>query len=297
MSDSAAEGKFVKKQKGSAKETIIVVIEALILALVIRTFLFQPFTIPSGSMRPTLYVGDYLLTAKYAYGYSHFSIPLSPDLFSGRIWGAEPKRGDIAVFRNPNDNKTDFIKRVVGLPGDRLQMQNGVLYINDKAVPRVKIGETTNIDAIGCIPPDPTGRTILLTAPPAGVGEKCNIQAGQHLFDPQQDHPVAVYRETLPNGVSYNSFDIYPMGYLDNTCVFEVPQGYYFMMGDNRDNSDDSRASVGYVPAENLVGRANLIFFSIADEKPAWQIWQWPAHVRWSRLFSFVWTIKNVPEK
>jgi len=285
-----------RKQKGGPKETIIVIIEALILAMLIRSFLFQPFVIPSGSMRPTLYVGDYLLAAKYAYGYSRYSIPFAPDLFSGRIWAGEPKRGDIIVFRNPADPSADFIKRVVGLPGDKVQMQSGVLYLNGQAVPRVKIGETSNVDAIGCIPPDPSGMSFA-AAPNAGPGELCDINHGQRLFDPGQDKPVGVYRETLPNGVSYNSFDIYPMGYLDNTRLFEVPAGHYFMMGDNRDNSDDSRDAVGMVPFENLVGRANLIFFSIDDNISAWRIWQWPAHLRWGRLFSFVWTIQDVPER
>lgn len=296
MEDNSAPAPAEGKQKGGVKETIIVVIEALLIAMLIRAFLFQPFTIPSGSMRPTLYVGDYLLTAKYAYGYSHYSLPFSPNLFSGRIWSAEPKRGDIVVFRNPNDTGTDFIKRVIGLPGDTVQMQNGIIYLNGQPVPRVKIGETANIDAVGCIPPDPSGRTVIAAAPD-GIGEACDSGRGQHLFDPAQDRPVGVYRETLPNGVSYNSFDIYPLGYLDNTRLFEVPQGYYFMMGDNRDNSDDSRESVGYVPFENLIGRANLIFFSIDDETPAWKIWDWPRHVRWGRLMSFVWTVKNVPER
>ncbi|KAA6405513.1 signal peptidase I [Candidatus Tokpelaia sp.] len=284
-------------QKGSIKETFIVLIEALLLAFIIRSFLFQPFSIPSGSMRPTLYVGDYLLTAKYAYGYSHFSLPFSPPLFSGRLWSAEPQRGDIVVFRNPGDTNTDFIKRVIGLPGDKVQMQSGVLYLNGVAVPRVKIGETVNIDAVGCIPPDPNGRLVPPPAVPGSRGEICDTNHGQHLFNPQADRPVGIYRETLPNGVSYNTFDIYPFGYLDNTRLFEVPQGYYFMMGDNRDNSDDSRESVGYVPFENLIGRANLIFFSISDETSAWKIWDWPAHLRWQRLFSFVWTIKAVPAK
>lgn len=295
MVKSRAEPQTAKGRSGGIKETCIVLIEALVLAFAIRSLLFQPFTIPSGSMRPTLYVGDYLLTAKYAYGYSHFSLPFSPNLFSGRIWAAEPKRGDIAVFRNPSDPNTDFIKRVIGLPGDTVQMQNGVLYLNGKAVPKVKIGETTNIDAVGCIPPNPDGQFAPAAAVPAGSGEKCDIAHGQHLFNPEFDKPVGIYRETLPNGVSYNTFDIYPFGYLDNTRLFEVPPGYYFMMGDNRDNSDDSRESVGYVPFENLVGRANLLFFSISDETAAWKIWDWPAHLRRSRLFSFVWTIKAVP--
>jgi len=260
-----------KKKTGSTKEMVIVIIEALLLALVIRTFFFQPFTIPSGSMRPTLLVGDYLFVSKYAYGYSRFSLPLAPNLFSGRIWGAEPRRGDVVVFRHPDNTSLDYIKRVIGLPGDRVQMRAGALYINGTAVQRQKIGETRNVDMIGDIPP-----------------------AGRQ-FNPAADRPVSVYRETLPNKVSYNTFDIFPMGPGDNTRVYEVPPGHYFMMGDNRDNSLDSRFSLGYVPFENLVGRANLIFFSIGGDSSAWQLWRWPANIRWGRLFSFVQTVKAVP--
>jgi len=260
-----------KKKTGSTRETVIVIIEALLLALVIRTFLFQPFTIPSGSMRPTLLVGDYLFVSKYAYGYSHYSLPFSPNLFTGRIWATEPKRGDIVVFRHPHDTSLDYIKRVIGLPGDKVQMRGGELYINGTAVLRQKLGETRSVDMIGDIPP------------------------GGRLFNPAVDSPVSVYRETLDNNVSYNTFDILPMGSGDNTRVFEVPAGHYFMMGDNRDNSLDSRFEVGYVPFENLIGRANLIFFSIGGDSNAWQIWRWPANIRWGRLFSFVQAVKDVP--
>lgn len=272
MSKSSGQPMRGEKTTGSAKEMVIVIIEALLLALAIRTFLFQPFTIPSGSMRPTLLVGDYLFVSKYAYGYSRFSLPLALSLFSGRIWAAEPKRGDVVVFRHPADTSIDYIKRVIGLPGDKIQMRGGVIYINGAAVERRKVGETRNVDMIGDIPPS------------------------GNLFNPSVDRPVSIYRETLPNGVSYNTFSIMPMGPGDNTNVFEVPPGHYFMMGDNRDNSLDSRFSLGYVPFENLVGRANLIFFSIGGDSSAWQLWRWPANVRWGRLFSFVQTVENVPE-
>ncbi|RCL03386.1 MAG: signal peptidase I [Candidatus Tokpelaia sp. JSC161] len=252
------------QEKKTTKETLIVVIEALLLACVIRTFLFQPFTIPSGSMRPTLLVGDYLFVSKYAYGYSRFSFPFSPKFFSGRIWSAEPKRGDIVVFRHPENTSIDYIKRVIGLPGDKIQMRAGVLYINNLAVKRTKIAETKNVDLVGSIPPS---------------GE---------LFDSTRDLPVSVYRETLPNNISYNTFDILEEGPGDNTRVYQVPEGHYFMLGDNRDNSLDSRFSLGYIPFENLIGRANILFFSIGGDSSAWQIWRWPAYLRWERLFRFV---------
>ncbi|MDN2567147.1 signal peptidase I [Aquibium sp. A9E412] len=241
-----------KKQSGGLRETVSVIIQALLLALVIRTFLFQPFSIPSGSMRPTLLEGDYLFVTKWAYGYSRHSFPFSPPLFSGRIWGSEPERGDVAVFRFPPDPSLDYIKRVIGLPGDRIQMREGRLYINGEPVEREKIGEIDN--------PDIT----------------------------EVNRPVDVYRETLPNGVSYETLDLTPNALSDNTREYVVPEGHYFMMGDNRDNSTDSRFNVGYVPYENLVGRANIIFFSIAGGASPLEIWRWPTEMRPSRIFDFV---------
>ncbi|WP_315919536.1 signal peptidase I [Mesorhizobium sp. SP-1A] len=241
-----------QKKTGGLGETVSVIVQALVLALVIRTFLFQPFSIPSGSMRPTLLEGDYLFVTKWAYGYSRYSLPFGPDIFSGRIWSAEPKRGDVVVFKFPPNPSIDYIKRVVGLPGDRIQMKDGQLFINGTGVPREKVGQIDN--------PDIT----------------------------EVDRPVDVYRETLPNGVSYDTLDLTPNGIGDNTREFVVPEGHYFMMGDNRDNSSDSRFSVGYVPFENLVGRANVIFFSIAGGASPLEIWKWPTDMRPSRLLNFV---------
>jgi signal peptidase I len=240
----------VKRKEGGIAETARVIVHALVIALVIRTLLFQPFNIPSGSMQNTLLIGDYLFVSKFSYGYTHYSLPFSPPLFSGRIWSAAPQRGDVVVFRYPKDDSIDYIKRVIGLPGDRIQVVNEQVYINDEPVKRERIedGET-----------DEFGRTI----------------------------PVKRWRETLPNGVTYVALES-PRPNLDNTKVFEVPPGHYFMMGDNRDNSSDSRADVGYVPFENLIGRAQVIFFSIRGGEHAWEIWTWPWSVRWGRLLTLV---------
>jgi signal peptidase I len=240
------------KSEGGLGETIRVVIHALLIALVIRTFLFQPFNIPSGSMKATLLVGDYLFVSKYSYGFSHYSFPLSPPLFSGRIFGSYPTRGDVVVFRPPNDTSTDFIKRVIGLPGDHIQMKGGILYVNGTAVKR-----------------EPTDRC---DVPPAAAGGAV----------------LQSYWETLPNGVGHCIIEMGDDRALDNTEVFAVPPDAYFMMGDNRDNSADSRdpnSGVGYVPAENLVGRAQFIFYSTNGYAAWWEIWKWPFTVRYDRLF------------
>jgi signal peptidase I len=241
-----------QKKSGGLGETISVIVQALLLALVIRTFLFQPFSIPSGSMRPTLLEGDYLFVTKWAYGYSRYSFPFSPPIFSGRIWGSEPERGDVVVFKYPPDPSLDYIKRVIGLPGDRVQMRGGELYLNGEAVERELVGQIDNRDIT------------------------------------EMARPVDVYRETLPNGVSYDTLDLSPNSIGDNTREFVVPYGHYFMMGDNRDNSTDSRFSVGFVPEDHLVGRANIIFFSISGGASPLEIWRWPSEVRPSRLLTWV---------
>ncbi len=244
-----------KSEEGGIVETMKVVVQALLIALVVRTLFFQPFNIPSGSLIPTLLIGDYLFVSKYSYGYSKHSLPLSPDIFSGRIFGTEPKRGDIAVFKLPSDGSTDYIKRVIGLPGDRVQMVQGRLLINGQVVPREPAPKIRTRDAFG------------------------------------REVDVPTYKETLPGGVSHLIIERDgDTGYYDNTKEFLVPAGHYFMMGDNRDNSTDSRVGkdeggVGPVPLENFVGRAEIIFFSVEEGDAAWQFWKWPWSVRWSRLF------------
>ncbi|MDH4384641.1 MAG: signal peptidase I [Caulobacter sp.] len=242
---------------------------ALLIALVLRVFLFQPFTIPSDSMEPNLLHGDYIIVSKWSYGYSRHSIPLSPPLFKGRILGAEPKRGDIIVFKLPADNKTDYIKRLIGLPGDRIQVRGGVLYVNEKPVPRVQMTRNDLLDM-----------------------DRLRQQ------------------ETSLDSKRYVTYGGAPYGYVNNTGVFLVPQGHYFFMGDNRDNSLDSRVEpnfanprqggVGFVPAENLVGKAEIILLSWYPPAGPYDIdqghegaslfkpWTWFTEARPSRFFNLL---------
>jgi len=232
-----------KRKSGGPGELVRVVVQALLIALVFRVVLFQPFSIPSGSMKGTLLIGDYLFVSQFSYGYSRYSLPFSPPLFSGRIFASQPQRGDVIVFRLPTDETKDYIKRLIGLPGDRIQMIGGLLHINGTPVKRERISD---------------------------------------FIDDETGASVRRWRETLPNGVSYETLDLYDNGDLDNTQEYVVPLGHYFMMGDNRDDSADSRFW-GFLPVAYVKGRAMTIYFSYdPDATGAASLL---TSIRWGRLF------------
>jgi signal peptidase I len=228
---------------------------AVVLALLVRTFAFEPFNIPSGSMKPTLEIGDYLFVYKPAYGYSRYSFPFGILPFEGRFatGNRAPQRGDVIVFKLPSNPSVDYIKRVVGLPGERIRMMNGILHINGKAVERTPVGLRR---------------------------------------DEESGVPTAMmeYIQTLPGGAMFSIYEEGDDRDLDNTDEFIVPEGHYFMMGDNRDNSQDSRVQslVGFVPVENMVGKASFLFFSTNGKARIYEFWKWPLTIRYSRLFNSV---------
>lgn len=234
-----------KKQETHQRESLFrTLLVAFALALFVRSFFFEPFHIPSSSMKPGLLIGDYIFVSKFSYGYSRYSFPLGLNIFEDRIFESEPKRGDVAVFRLPENPRINYIKRIIGLPGDTIQVRDGVLFINEKEVEKDQDG----------------------------------------YFREDDFEPVAQFVETLPNERKITVLDETTTPQ-DTTGIYQVPADHYFMMGDNRDNSQDSRFldHVGYVPKANLIGKANVIFFS--NRKPTWQIWNWPNSIRFNRIF------------
>ena len=235
----------------SIYDNIKTIIGALIIAIIIRSFIFQPFYIPSSSMEPTLLIGDRIFVSKYTYGFSKHSFPFSPSVFSERIFYKKPKQGDLIVFKTPADNRTDYIKRLIGLPGDEIQFKEGNIFINGKEIARKKINST---DLVRC------GKFSL---------------------------KVNAYEEILPNGRKHIA--VYNQaGTLQNTAKFKVPENHFFLLGDNRDCSKDSRylESVGYVNFVNLVGKAQIIFFSNDTVKGSlFKFWNLKNSFRFDRLF------------
>ena len=275
MSDTAAEEpQPATKKRESTWETMRSLLIIFVVAVLLRSLVAAPFSIPSESMLPRLLVGDYLFVAKWPYGWSRHSFPYSLAPISGRIWGADPARGDVVVFKNPADNKTDYIKRLIGLPGDLIQMRHGQLFLNGVAVPKVRVADFVE---------------------PVTPNSPCNPLPGTavRLETAANGQKVCRYprfRETLPNGKSYDVLDIADMEGADDTQVYIVPEGHYFMMGDNRDRSADSRfpaqagGAIGMVPAENLVGRAMITFWS-TDGSASWlRPWTWLTAARWHRI-------------
>ena len=260
-----APGLKAARAAGGLRETGRTVVYAILIAIAIRTFAYEPFNIPSGSMIPTLLIGDYLFVSKFSYGYSRYSLPFGVPLIPGRVFYRQPERGDVVVFKQPANPSVDFIKRVVGLPGDKVQVIRGTVYIND--VPLKRVRTDNYVDGEGYVPvvreqfietfPNGVSHPILLAGSPAQPAQRC-------------DDPLSYSPD------------------VENTCPFIVPPDHYFMMGDNRDNSSDSRvrdSGVGMVPKENLVGHAQFIFFSSDGTASWWEIWKWPFAIRYDRLF------------
>ena len=242
-----------RRTREKPADTLRTVLGAVLLALVFRSFIYQPFSIPSGSMVPTLLVGDYVFVAKFAYGFNRYSLPFWAPPIGGRLFGRLPTRGDVAVFRLPADPDQDYIKRIVGLPGDQVQMIGGVLNINGNPVQREPMADLVVDD----------GETKLA---------------------------FRRFAETLPTGTAHEIMQEKDDGPLDDTSLYVVPEGHVFAMGDNREHSQDSRmlTKVGYIPLENIVGRADLRFLSIVPHEAWWKIWEWPARIRWDRVMRVV---------
>ncbi|WP_242139671.1 signal peptidase I [Sphingomonas sp. TREG-RG-20F-R18-01] len=257
--------------KSETRETLSFFLKLAIVVFVFRSFIFAPFSIPSQSMLPRLYVGDYLFVSKWNYGYSRWSLPWGVPLIPGRILGRDPARGDVVVFRGPPGEDHDVIKRVIGLPGDTVQMRGGQVFLNDKAIPKVRMPDFT-------IPLSPNY--------PGGTECPAEFEDAD-----ASGTPICRYhqfQETLPNGKTYAVLDRGEMPSADDTAVYKVPAGNVFVMGDNRDDSGDSRfdppQGMGFVPMERIEGKAVVSFFS-TDGSASWLLpWTWFSAARWSRI-------------
>ena len=240
---------MTKVKKNSFFGNLKSILIAIFIALLIRSFIFEPFNIPSGSMKPNLLVGDFIFVSKYSYGFSKHSLPFSIPLIPGKFFSHIPERGDVVVFKTPENNRTDYIKRVIGLPGDKIQIKNGIILINGSEILRKKLNDFIDTD------------------------------------NKTSNKRVRMYNEYFFNK-EINILDITDNGIADNTQLFNVPENHFFVMGDNRDNSQDSRfiSTVGFIPYENLVGKAQFIFFSLENARFL-QIWKWPNSIRYERIF------------
>ena len=242
---------FMEKKNNNFFSNLKSVSLAVFIALLIRSFIAEPFNIPSGSMKPNLLVGDFIFVSKWSYGYSKHSLPFSIPLIPNKLFSKNPKRGDIAVFKTPEDNRTDYIKRVIGLPGDKIRITNGEIILNNKKILRKKMNDFYDNDLNSSL------------------------------------KRIRKYKE-YHSELEFEILDIMDGGIVDNTKLFEVPEDHFFVMGDNRDNSQDSRFEiVGFIPFENLVGKARFIFFSLENSRFL-EIWKWPKAIRGNRIFKTI---------
>lgn len=279
MTDRARKGEIMK-QKSETGDFLLFLIKLGLFVFVLRSFIISPFNIPSESMQPRLLIGDYLLVAKWPYGYSRYSLPFSLPLIPGRILPHTPERGDVVVFKAPPLQRQDYIKRVIGLPGDLIQVKGGTVYLNGNAIPKKRIGDLLL----------PITQNMIDSAQREGTPSPCY----RPEFEDRGEDGSAICRypqflETLPNGKSYRVLDL-ENGMADDTEVFVVPDGHLFLMGDNRDRSADSRfpavdgAGIGLVPEENLVGKALISVFS-TDGSANWFLpWTWFTAARFNRV-------------
>ena len=242
---------MTKSKKNSFFGNLKSILIAIFIALLIRSFIFEPFNIPSGSMKPNLLVGDFIFVSKYSYGFSKHSFPFSLPLIPGKIFSNIPERGDVVVFKTPENNRTDYIKRVIGLPGDKIKIVDGEIYLNNKIIIRKKLKDFIEIN------------------------KNSKIKRSRK------------YKEYF-NDLTFDVLDLFDNGPLDNTKLFIVPENHFFVMGDNRDNSQDSRSEmVSFIPINNLVGKARFVFFSLENSRFL-EIWKWPKAIRGSRIFSTI---------